>query len=141
MLEHRVYIDTSAYLAILLGEKNAALIEKKLKTCYLCSSTFLFLEAERNLVRMVRNKDLSEKNYDAALVQLRNDVELFTLKDFNLELCLTRNFPPVRTPRSSDLVHLRTASWFLDHGGLYWFCTLDDQQRKAAEDFGLPTSI
>lgn len=137
----RVYLDTSAYLGVLLGEKPAqrvlALIAKKI----LCSSVLLLLEAERNLVRMSREGMVTPANYERAVSQLRSDHELFLLKELTVDLCLTGEFPPVQIPKSGDLLHLRTAKWFQDHGGLESFLTLDLRQRAAAQDFGLPVVI
>ncbi|MBI2606867.1 MAG: hypothetical protein HYW49_12400 [Deltaproteobacteria bacterium] len=136
----RVYVDTSAYLAVLLGERGAAQTLGFLKNKALCSSTLLSIEAERNLIHLVRRRQLSRKLYEEAFHQLRVDTELFVLRDLTPDLCLGRDFPPVRTPRSSDLVHLRTARWFLENGGLLRFTALDDGLLKAAEEFGLPVS-
>jgi len=138
MSDLRIYLDTSAYLAILLGESEAEEIQKTIKSVVLCSSTFLFLEAERNLVRLVREKKVKESIYEAAYDQLKNDFEILILRDFTPDLCLTKEFPPAKTPRSSDLIHLRTAAWFQRNGGLVRFLTLDSQQRSAAKDLGLP---
>lgn len=136
--ERRVYLDTSAYLAVLLGEKESAALFKEIKNATLCASTLLLLEAERNLVRLVRQDLISSKAYEDSFNQLRQDKEAFLLRDVTPDLCLNREFPPVRTPRSSDLIHLRTAKWFLENGGLAKFLSLDEAQRKAADEFGLP---
>src|SRR3989338_5031490 len=133
-----IYLDTSAYLGVLLHEKGGEEIRKVLADKPLCSSTLLILEAERNLVRMNREGILEADGCTAALAKLKEDTELFFLKDLSLELCLTSLFPPVQIPRSNDLVHLRTARWFQDHGGLEAFLTLDVKQRRAAQEFGQP---
>jgi hypothetical protein len=133
----RVYLDTSAYLAILLGERHANAILKALTYAMPCSSTLLLLEAERNLVHLVRLEKLSADDFESAIAQLMIDRDSFVLRDFTPELCLTRHFPLLRTPKSADLIHLRTAQWFLANGGLDAFITLDDQQRLAARELGL----
>ena len=69
--------------------------------------------------------------------QLKIDLESFLLRDLTIDLCLTGFYPPVRTPRTSDLIHLRTAQWFQQNGGLELFVTLDKDQRHAAIDVGL----
>ena len=51
-----IYIDTSVYLCLLLGEKLSSQIEKSLQDQALCSCSILALEAERNLVRLSREK-------------------------------------------------------------------------------------
>lgn len=62
----RVYLDTSAYLAVLLGEKQAAVVSKSTSGFVLCSSTLLLLEAERNLVQLVRQKKLRANDFEVA---------------------------------------------------------------------------
>lgn len=134
----RVYLDTSAYLGILLGEAPARPFLKVLEKKILCSSVLLLIEAERNLVRMSREGDLPEGDYRKTMDQLKDDREKFLLKDLTLEICFTGVFPPVKIPRSSDLVHLRTARWFQENGGLAGFLSLDKAQKEAAQDFELP---
>lgn len=136
-----VYLDTSAYLGVLLHEKGGEEIRKFLADKPLCSSTLLILEAERNLVRLSREKILKPELYELAIEQLKKDREVFLLRELTVDLCLTGTFPPVRTPRSIDLAHLRTARWFLENGGLERFLTLDINQKKAAQEFGLPTDL
>lgn len=138
MAERRVYLDTSAYLAVLLGEAGHAAVLKAIRQSVLCSSSLLLLETERNLVRLVRQQSLKESVYEAAREQLRLDLELFILRDLTPELCLSGEFPPVRVPRSADLAHLRTAKWFQANGGLDLFLSLDRDQLKSAEALGLP---
>ena len=137
MTEKRYYIDTSVYLGILLGEKAAKGLVSVLTRKILCSSTLLLIEAERNLVHLSRQNILPAVDYQRALEQLKKDIEKFLLRDLSLDLCLTGFFPPVQTPRSNDLVHLRTARWFLENGGLEAFVTLDRAQGETAKDFGL----
>ena len=133
------YVDTSAYLAVLLGEKEATEVRKRLSGYALCSSTLLLLEAERNLVRMSRGGLLTLKEFENKAGRLRRDRELFVLRDLTPDLCLTGGFPAVRIPRSADLVHLRTAIWFASQPeGLARFETVDEAQAAAAMEMGLP---
>ena len=138
MGDGRVYLDTSAYLAVLLAEKASEAVLKTVRRKTLCSSTLLLIESERNLVRLSRMGVLSETDYLVASQRLRADAELFVFRDVTPDLCLTGQYPPVKTPRSSDLVHLRTAHWFREHGGLDAFVTLDGTQAAAALDLALP---
>lgn len=135
----RVYLDTSAYLDVLLGELTTPKILRAVSKKILCSSVLLLIEAERNLVRLSRERILSAADYEAASKQLKKDRELFLFRELTADLCLTGAFPPVQIPRSSDLVHLRTARWFQENGGLELFVTSDTRQKAAAGDFGLPT--
>ena len=133
------YVDTSSYLAVLLGEKEAAATRKRLTGHVLCSSTLLLVEAERNLVRLAREHLLTLDQFQTAMDQLKADRELFIFRDFTLDLTLTAKFPLVRIPRSLDLIHLRTACWFAaEPEGLHHFETLDSAQAAAAMEMGLP---
>ena len=106
----------------------------------MCSSSLLLIEAERNLIRLVREKVINEFIYDAAHAQLNTDRESFEFRDLTIDLCLTREFPPVKTPKSNDLIHLRSAKWFMENGGIKKFVSLDKNQIKAADEFGLPVA-
>lgn len=135
----RFYLDTSFYLHHLLGAEGSSAFYKKLgKEVSLCSSTLLLLESERNLVRMSREKVISSSEYEIAYDKLLEDREFLILKDLTDEICLTSMFPPVQTPRTGDLVHLRTAKWFMDAGGLQAFLTLDKHQKTCAKAMSLP---
>jgi hypothetical protein len=136
-LSQRVYLDTSAYLSVLLREKDAARIQFATRKRLLCSSTLLLIEAERNLLRLARENYISPQNFDTAKAQLLRDKELFIFRDVSIDLCSNGIFPPLRIPRSSDLVHLRTAHWFRENGGILGFLTLDTNQSKAAQEMGL----
>ncbi|MBI4209796.1 MAG: hypothetical protein HY538_08870 [Deltaproteobacteria bacterium] len=133
-----VYLDTSAYLAVLLMDPRRNAFYDFLNKKSLCSSVLLVIEAERNLVRFSREKILSDEEYRRAMDCLEKDGEHFLLKELSLDICLTGIFPPVRIPKSSDLVHLRTARWFHENQGLAGFVTLDRDQAFCARDFGLP---
>ncbi len=87
-------------------------VEKAIHNHELCSSTFLALEAERNLVRLTREKVLPEKHFSKLHKRLKSDMDAFVLKDLDFDLCMGGSFPAIKTPRSSDLAHLRTALWF-----------------------------
>ena len=134
----RLYLDTSVYLGILLGEEEARPFPKVLERKILCASVLLLIEAERNLVRMSREGALEPAFFGLAMEQLKRDKESFLIRELTIDLCLTGSFPPVRIPRSNDLAHLRTAKWFLENGGLDGFLTLDKHQRDAAIEIGLP---
>ncbi len=136
----RVYLDTSAYLSVLLGAKDSTQILSKTKGKILCSSTFLLLESERNLVNQHREKMITAKQYDLCMAQLKEDSKVFIFKDLTPDLCLSQKYPISRTPRSADLVHIRTAEWFIENGGIYNFISLDKAQLLAARDLGIPTS-
>jgi uncharacterized protein with PIN domain len=132
-----IYLDTSAYLAILFKEHNSAELTRFIRNKQLCSSSFMFLEAERNIVHYARQKMITKETFDEALDRLETDQAGFVLKDFSLDLALTRSYPTVTTPKSADLIHIRTAIWFMQHKSLYKFLTLDKNQKTAAKEMGL----
>lgn len=134
----RVYVDTSAYLCLLLGEKGSASIKREIAGAEMLSSVLLVLEAQRNLVRLARNGDLTAAQCQACLKRVDEDVEYFALRDLTLDLCLSGTVPVVSTPRSLDLAHLRTALWFHKAREIDRFATMDAAQADAARELGLP---
>lgn len=139
-MTRRVYVDTSAYLCLLLGEDGHDEVGKQLAKTRRHSSVVLVLESRRNLVRLARLGKLSSKRLHELLDRLRSDMELFALQDLTLSLCSEPTLPAVQTPRSLDLVHLQTALWFHRREPLHEFVTRDGPQRLAARELGLPAS-
>jgi hypothetical protein len=138
-LPGRFYIESSAYLCILLGEAGSAMLERELDGGELLSSVLLALEANRNLVRLSREGNLSVGDLQICLERLESDLNGFLLRDLTLDLCRGIAMPIVTTPRSLDLAHLRTALWFHDVEPLTRFVSLDGSQNQAARELGLPT--
>lgn len=134
----RFYVDTSAYLAVLLGERGHETIVKQLRRAQLLSSVLLILESQRNLIRLSREDLLSPGDLRLCLDRVSEDIELFELRDLTLDLCQELSMPVVSTPRSLDLAHLRTASRFHEQEPLTGFVSLDEAQRLAAQELGLP---
>lgn len=134
----RYYLDTSAYLCILLGEQGSRGLIQQIGKGECVSSVLLVLECKRNLIRLSREGVLPARVLSDALDRLRDDLELFALRDLTLDLCADPRLPVVSTPRSLDLVHLRTALWFHEREPLTRFLTLDEPQRTAARELGLP---
>lgn len=136
----RVYLDTSAYLYLLLDEEAAAGLRAEIDDGIVFSSVLLILEARRNAVRLARERTLTTEHYRAAMERIAQDVERFVLRDLTLDLCDAHPLPAVATPRSLDLVHLRTALWFHRAEPLDRFLTADAAQRDAARELGLPAA-
>ncbi|NLV32365.1 MAG: type II toxin-antitoxin system VapC family toxin [Acidobacteria bacterium] len=134
----RLYIDTSAYLCILLGEAGHEPLMREARGARLLSSVVLPLEAGRNLVRLSREGILSTADFQRCLSALTDDLQQFILRDLTLDLCVSLTMPVVSTPRSLDLAHLRTALWFHQQAKLTRFVTLDASQEIAARQLGLP---
>lgn len=138
MADKRFYIDTSAYLCILLGEKGHEGLAKEIAGGQLLSSVLLILEASRNLIRLSREGWIQPTTLQGCLEKLDSDIERFLLRDLTLDLCSGLVMPVVSTPRSMDLAHLRTALWFHRAQPLARFVSLDAPQKAAAREMGLP---
>lgn len=134
----RLYLDTSAYLCMLLGEEGAEHLSREIDGAMMLSSVLLVLEARRNLVRLARTGALAAARYKVALDRVEHDVRRFVLRDLTLELCESIALPAVSTPRSLDLAHLRTALWFHGVEPIDRFLTMDASQQQAAKELGLP---
>lgn len=134
----RLYIDTSAYLCILLGEPGADRLSDETAGAELLSSVLLLLEAKRNLIRLARVGTLDASQYKTCMDRVQEDMSLFELRDLTRDLCESNLVPAIATPRSLDLVHLRTALWFHGAEPIARFVTMDTAQEQAANELGLP---
>ncbi len=134
----RLYVDTSAYLCILLGEAGWERLAGEFTGAQLLSSVLLALQVERTLVHLSRTGRLPPQDLQNALDRLARDLDHFALRDLTLDLCRWRVLPIVSTPRSLDLAHLRTAVWFQQQQALTRFVSLDAVQNQAARELGLP---
>jgi hypothetical protein len=137
-MARRLYVDTSAYLCVLLGESGHTVLQREMRGAQLLSSVALVLEADRNLVRLSREGLLSPADFQLCISTMERHLEQFMLRDLTFDLCRSRIMPVVSTPRSLDLAHLRTALWFHEAERLTRFVTLDEAQRQAALELGLP---
>ncbi len=135
----RLYVDTSAYLCLLLGEEGSNDVSRRLMGGRLLSSVLLVLESRRNLVRLARDGRLPASRLNELLERVRLDAEVFMLRDLTADLCFDASMPAVSTPRSLDLAHLRTALWFQRQAPLDGYVTRDEAQQQAARELGLPT--
>jgi hypothetical protein len=134
----RLYLDTSAYLCLLLNQDGSESLAKETIGAELLSSVLLELEVRRNLVRLARERRLPSDQYKEAIDRIDDDMERFTLRDLTLDLCRSNVLPAVTTPRSLDLAHLRTALWFHAMEKIDRFVTMDASQEHAAKELGLP---
>lgn len=134
----RLYLDTSAYLCVLLAEDGADRLSAATEGAELLSSVLLTLEARRTLTRLAREGTLTPEQYAACLDRVEQDAPIFVLRDVTLDLCQSGDLPAVITPRSLDLVHLRTALWFHRAQPIDRFVTMDTSQHQAARELGLP---
>jgi predicted nucleic acid-binding protein len=134
----RLYLDTSAYLCILLAEEGSQRLSEESEAAVLLSSVLLILEAKRNLVRLAREGTLKPDQYNVCLDRVEEDRTRLVLRDLTLDLCESNLLPAIATPRSLDLVHLRTAVWFHAAEPIDRFVTMDSSQQQAAKELGLP---
>ena len=134
----RLYLDTSAYLCILLGEDGSERLSEDTAGAELLSSVLLVLEAKRSLVRLAREGALTPDHYKSCIDRLDDDIQAITLRDLALDLCASNLLPAITTPRSLDLAHLRTALWFHAAEPITRFVTMDASQKQAARELGLP---
>ena len=134
----RLYLDTSAYLCILLGEAGSAKLAEETDGAEVLSSVLLVLEARRNLVRLAREKALAPEQYKVCTERMEGDIALFVLRDLTLDLCRAHALPAIATPRSLDLAHLRTALAFHADQPIDRFVTVDISQAQVAKELGLP---
>jgi hypothetical protein len=133
-----LYLDTSAYLCILLAEQGWEGLSKETDGAELLSSVILILEARRNLIRLAREGALKPGQFKTCIERVEQDTSLFVLRDLTLDLCQSNLLPAVTTPRSLDLAHLRSALWFHAGEGIDRFVTMDSSQEQAARELGLP---
>jgi hypothetical protein len=134
----RLYIDTSAYLCMLLAEDGSERLSAETAGAELLSSVLLVLETRRSLIRLARDGALTPAQYKACLDRAEEDRQIFVLRDLTLDLCDSMLVPAIATPRSLDLAHLRTALWFHADTRLARFVTMDSSQEQAAKELGLP---
>ena len=134
----RVYLDTSAYLCVLLGQDGWERVSGLIDRAEILSSVLLVLESRRNLIRLARQGSITSERYQACLTRVEADTARFVLRDLTLDLCALNTLPAVATPRSLDVAHLRTALWFHAEKPLDRFVTMDTSQQAAAKELGLP---
>lgn len=134
----RLYLDTSAYLCILLAQDGSDDLARETDGAELLSSVLLILEARRNLIRLARAGTLKPDSYKTCIERVDRDAQLLVLRDLTLDLCQSNLVPAVTTPRSLDLAHLRSAVWFHASERIDRFVTLDHSQEEAARELGLP---
>ena len=134
----RLYLDTSAYLCVLLEETGWERLSDETENADLLASVLLILEARRNLIRLTREGTITAEKYRACMERIEADTSRFALRDVTLELCTSNILPAVATPRSLDVAHLRTALWFHSPDPIDRFVTMDASQEAAARELGLP---
>ena len=134
----RLYLDTSAYLCVVLAQDGWERVSELTEGAELLSSVLLVLESRRSLIRLARQGALTSDQYQAGMARIDADTTRFVLRDLTLDLCASNALPAVATPRSLDLAHLRTALSFNTPDPIDRFVTLDASQSAAAQELGLP---
>lgn len=133
-----MYLDSSAYLAVLLREPAGGRVAKETEGAELVSSVLLLAEAHRTVARLGRERRLETLDVPRVLAQIESDIEQIILRDVTADLASAQPFPSVSLPRTLDLIHLRTALWFHGRSPLSRFLTLDERQAASARELGLP---
>jgi len=123
---------------MILREQGSDTLIEETTGSELLSSVLLILEAKRNIVRLTREGVLEPDQYKKCLARIEADADFFLLSDLTLDICRSNTMPAVLTPRSLDLVHLRTALAFNSVERIDRFVTNDESQREAAKELGLP---
>ena len=136
--QRRLYLDTSAYLCMVLAQDGWERVSELTEGAEILSSVLLILESRRNLIRLARQGALTSEQYQACMARVEGDTTRFVLRDLTLDLCASNTLPAVATPRSLDVAHLRTALWFHAPEPLNRFVTMDASQEAAAKELGLP---
>lgn len=128
------YIDTSAYLSILFGEKRGTELENSIpKNLY--SSWLLYVEAKRTILRYRRQNLISDNELMILLKQFEQDCK--SIAFCPLDKWIERiPLPSGVLPRSSDLVHIQTAYYLMNQYSLSSFISLDDVQIACAVELG-----
>ena len=93
----RIYIDTSAYLCLILGEKGSDAIVAETFGAALMSSVLLVLESHRNVIRLAREGAITAGSCQACIERIGKDLEHFSLRDLTLDLCGSGAMPFVST--------------------------------------------
>jgi hypothetical protein len=137
-MARRVYVDSSAYIALLVGGQDAKRVAQALRGRAQVSSVLLGLESTRTLVRMSREGALDPGAFQRGLDRLAADLGRMRLRSLTMDLCTGLAIPVLCTPRSLDLAHLRTALWFHREEPLEAFVSLDRSQLQAARELELP---
>lgn len=132
-----VYLDTSAYLPLLLNQPAAPVIQGAVRGVIVFTSVILFLEAHRNLIRFHREKAISDEHCQKAVLAMEEDMTAFKIREVTMDLCYSNQFPAISLPKSFDLIHLRTAVWFKEKGEPIRFLSLDRRQLDAARQLQL----
>ena len=82
----RIYVDTSAYLCLILSEKGHEAIVKETAGAQLFSSVLLVLEARRTLTRLAREGAITAESCQQCLARVDRDIDHFALRDLTLDV-------------------------------------------------------
>ena len=137
-MKRRVYLDTSAYLASLLNERRAGAVREATANAAIYSTVLLVAETRRTLVRLARERRLSLVTFGILTRQVDVHVTTFALAPVTAELGAHPVMPQTATPRTLDLLHLRTALHFHEQRALTAFLSLDLAQNDSTQELGLP---
>lgn len=124
------YVDTSALVAIALGEHDGPPMERRLKSFSRLLASNL-LEAELRAACSRERSTFSEELF-ANLKWVFPDRSL----GIELETVLTAGYL-----RGADLWHVACALYVAPTPGDVWFVTLDERQRRVAAELGFRADL
>jgi hypothetical protein len=130
------YLDTSAYLAILFGEKSGDKIQKIISG-KIYSSWLLYCEAKRTILHYRRQNWVDDAQLNSLLDQFNADCEVIGFCALNDAVLKGAAFPSSVLPKSSDIAHLQTALFLRGQSLIEVFISRDIVQINAAKEMGL----
>jgi hypothetical protein len=134
----RLYVDSSAYIALLTRQKGAAELEREFDGAVLLSCALLLAEFQRTIVHLSRSNILTTEQYQHCIQRFQEDRAHFVLRKLTDDILFSSVMPVVSTPKILDLIHVRCALWFHSQEPIARFVTMDAGQRNAARELGLP---
>ena len=134
----RLYLDTSAYLCILLGEEGSQDLSNETDGAELLSSVILILRGQTESDPAGERRRAETEHVQDLPRASRAGYQSVGVTGLDSGLVPIPPLPAVATPRSLDLAHLRSALWFHADERIDRFVTLDGSQELAARELGLP---
>jgi len=134
----RVYAESSAILAWLLGERGAhGVVEELARASLVAASELTFIEVERGLHRATRDGRLNEAERADATALLRQAGETWSVLEIGDEIAARAKRPfPQEPVRTLDAIHLASALAAREGVGPLAVLSLDDRIRRSARELG-----
>ncbi len=138
-----IYVDTSAFLKLIIRESGTERMRRLVKEHRLLSSSVIAVECRSAVARRRREGKLIGSELDRALARIEEGleaVEMVLVSDPVLELAGAIVLRSVS--RTMDALHIASAFSFQDDAGMdVTFVTADRKQHQAARGEGLATLL